>query len=72
MSDALIDFASLDSAVATAEPAVDSAVTEPVVDAPVDAPVVDEPAAPEAGKETETHNVDGSEKSDEEKATFKT
>ena len=70
MADALVDFASLDSAVDA--PVVDSAVTEPVVDAPVDAPVVDEPAAPEAGKETETHNVDGSEKSDEEKATFKT
>jgi len=70
MSEALIDFASLDSAVDA--PVVDAPVLDaPVIDAPVDAPVVDDTTV-NVGKDTETHNADGSEKSAEEQATFKT
>ena len=70
MADALVDFASLDSAAAATEtttptvdtetPAVDSTTTE------VDTPAVD------SGVESETHNADGSEKTPEETEAFKT
>jgi hypothetical protein len=70
MADALLDFASLDSAAAATEtttptvdteiPAVDSTATE------VDTPAVD------SGVESETHNADGSEKTPEETEAFKT
>ena len=56
MSDALLDFAALDSSVET--PAVETPAEE------VETPAVD-------SKETETTNEDGSEKTEEEKAAFK-
>src|ERR1700675_1433593 len=73
MSEALIDFASLDSAAS----AVDTTVAEPVVETPaVDAeletPAAEVDSTTTEGKDTETHNADGSEKSAEEQATFKT
>jgi hypothetical protein len=75
MADALVDFASLDSTVdATPAAEVDST---PAAD--VDSEVVADPAAevdttpdPDAeGKETETKNADGTEKTPEEQAAFK-
>ena len=69
MADALVDFASLDSAVDTT-PAVDSTVVDetPVVDSTevsVDDSTTD-------GKETETKNADGSDKTPEQVQEFKT
>jgi hypothetical protein len=71
MSDALVDFAALeDSAVAVeTDPAAE--VVDPAAEVTDPAAEVVDPAA-EEGKETETHNADGTEKSDEEKAAFKT
>jgi hypothetical protein len=70
MSEALIDFASLDSAASAVEtPAIEPVVETPAVDS--ETPVVDAPVT-ETGVETETLNADGSEKSAEEQTAFKT
>jgi hypothetical protein len=70
MSEALIDFASLDSAASAVEtPAVGPVVETPAADS--ETPVVDAPVT-ETGVETETFNADGSEKSAEEQTAFKT
>src|SRR5450631_2429651 len=70
MADALVDFASLDATVdATPAAEVDS-TPAPEVDSEV--PAVDANSTVDAGKETETSNADGTEKSPEEQAAFKT
>ena len=72
-AESLVDFASLDTAASAVEtPAIDSAVEAPVVDSGVETPAAEVDSTLTEGKETETTNADGSEKSDEEKATFKT
>ena len=72
MADGLVDFAMVDTA--TPDSVVDSAAVDtPVVDSPTDTPVVDNAAiTDEAGKDTETHNADGTEKTPEEQEAFKT
>lgn len=76
MADSLVDFATFDSAVATATPAADVTV-DPVVDVDSATEVTPEPgtevdpAAGEGDKETETHNADGTEKTPEEQEAFK-
>ncbi len=72
MADALIDFASLDASVdaAPAAEVVDTPAAE--VDSVVDTPVTDVDSADEAGKETETKNADGTDKTPEEVEKFKT
>ena len=69
-AESLVDFAALDTA------ATDSAVETPstevgttVTDSTVETPATE---VDNTGKETETNNADGSEKSEEEKAEFKT
>ena len=71
MSEALIDFASLDSAAAATEtPAVDSTVDETsALDSTTDTSVDDSTTD---GKETETKNADGSDKTPEQVQEFKT
>jgi hypothetical protein len=71
MSEALIDFASLDSAAtATETPAVDATVDEtPALDSTTDTSVDDSTTD---GKETETKNADGSDKTPEQVQEFKT
>ena len=72
-AESLVDFASLDTAASAVEtPVIDSAVEAPVVDSGVETPAAEVDSTLTEGKETETTNADGSEKSDEEKATFKT
>jgi hypothetical protein len=73
MADALVDFASLDSAVET--PAVETPAVE--TSSEVETPAVETPAeeieTPATdSKETETHNADGTEKTAEEQEAFKT
>ena len=67
MSEAMIDFASLDSAAAE----VETQATE--VETPVEGTETQttEVETPAAGTETETHNADGTEKSAEEQTAFK-
>ena len=75
MADALVDFATLDSAASAVETAqvettVDSTVVDtPEVDSTLETPEVDDSTT--EGTETETTNADGSEKSAEEQAAIK-
>ncbi len=76
MADSLVDFATLDSTVAAtpaAEVTTDStADVDPAAEVTTDpAAEVDPAAGEEDGKETETHNADGTEKTPEEQETFK-
>jgi hypothetical protein len=72
-ADALVDIASLDSAAA----AVETAVETPVEETTVETPVVETPAeetpveTPAEETETQTHNADGTEKTPEQQAEFK-
>jgi len=70
MSDALVDFAMVDSAVPT-DSAVETQTTE--VETPVEGTETQttEVETPVEGTETETTNADGSEKSEEERIAFK-
>jgi hypothetical protein len=65
----LIDFAAAEPAAEVVDP-VAAEVVDPAAEVVDPAAEVVDPAA--AGKETETHNVDGSEKSAEEQESFKT
>jgi hypothetical protein len=76
MSDAMIDFASLDSAAAdtTVDTTVDTSAADTTTDSTVDAATTDsaETAVDSTeGKETETHKADGSERTPEEVEEFK-
>lgn len=74
MSDALVDFASLDTAAAATEtPVVETPVeTTTVDDSAVETPVVEDGSDGTTGKETETNNADGTEKTPEEQEAFRT
>ena len=74
MSTDIVDFAMLDSAAAATDTTtVDSTVIDtPVVDSTTDTPVVDGIVDAATGKETETQNADGTEKTPEEQEAFKT
>jgi hypothetical protein len=73
MSDALVDFATLDATVdATPAAEVDS-TSAAEVDSEVETTVAEaDSTTDDSGKETEVKNADGSEKSPEEQAAFKT
>ena len=68
-ADSLVDFASLDTAAAVETPAVEAVDTPAVEDSTVETPAVDSDIE---GKETELLNADGTEKSAEEQAAYKT
>jgi hypothetical protein len=70
MSDALVDFASLDSAVETPAVETPTEVETPTTDSAVDTPT--EVETPSEGVETETTKADGTERTPEEVAAFKT
>lgn len=73
MADALVDFASLDSAAAEVTPAAEVVETPAVeTDSAVETPATDTDSVVEAGTETETTNADGTEKTAEQQAEFKT
>jgi hypothetical protein len=76
MADALVDFASLDSAAAdtTVDTTVDTSVADTTTDSTVDAATTDSAETvvdSTDGKETETHKADGTERTPEEVEEFK-
>jgi len=72
-SEALIDFAAMDSAASAVETTVEPVVETPSIGTSVDSTIETAPIDSETiGTETETTNADGSEKSEEEKTAFKT
>jgi hypothetical protein len=76
MATEVIDFAMLDSAAGATETPDPAATETPAVETPAaeDSTVVETPAVEEdstEGKETETHNADGTEKTPEEQEKFK-
>lgn len=73
MADEMVDFAIAD----TSTPSTDSATVDTTVDTNTDSTTVGTPAADttkdsSAGKDTETHKADGTEKTPEEQEAFKT
>lgn len=76
MADALVDFASLeDSAAAattTVDSTVDTTVADTTTDSDIDTTVADDSDGAADGKDTETLNADGTEKTEEQKAAAKT
>ena len=72
-SEALIDFAAMDSAASAVETTLEPVVETPSIGTSVDSTIETAPIDSETiGTETETTNADGSEKSEEEKTAFKT
>lgn len=71
MADGLVDFAMVDTSTTVADSAV---VDTPVVDSTIDTPVVDVTTVVDeaTGKETETLNADGTDKTPEQQEAFKT
>jgi hypothetical protein len=71
MADALVDFASLDSAATAVETPVETTEVETTVDSEVETTIPEVDSEVESGKETETLNADGTEKTPEEQEAFK-